>query len=207
MPVRSCEFDYWVRAAGWLGRMHGYFARDSNRLKACDFLLRYDTDFFWEKAELAIHAVSQISIPLVDRLESIVNRYQRPVNVMAGQLPTLVHGSYRPKNILVNINCRPLRVCPIDWELAACGSALYDLASFSEGFEPPKLDHLVDAYRQEVLESNAPVPDRKEIGYVVDCFCLHRIMNWLSRTSDKKTSEHEVAKLVDLAERLGELIL
>jgi hypothetical protein len=55
--LRSCEFDHWVRAASWLGRMQGCFAQRASHLKASDFLVRHDVAFFWSKADLALHAV------------------------------------------------------------------------------------------------------------------------------------------------------
>ena len=53
VEVRFCEFEYWIAAAGWLGRLQGYFTQHSDRLSACDFLVHHDTDFFQSRAELA----------------------------------------------------------------------------------------------------------------------------------------------------------
>ncbi len=206
MEVRSCDFEYWVAAAAWLGRMQGYFAQHSNRLNGCDFLLRHDTDFFWSVAELALRAVSQISIPLADRVAKIVNRYDRLVDVMVGQPSTLVHGAYLPSQILVDVNSESLRICPIDWELAAFGSPLYDLAFLSDGFESPRLDLLWDAYRQEAEKYDISVPNREEMRFVVDCFRLHKVINWLSQSLDRQYPEEEVAKLVGIGERIGNLV-
>src|SRR5262245_14354516 len=38
--VRFCELEYWIAAAGWLGRLHGYFTQHFDRLNTCDFLVR-----------------------------------------------------------------------------------------------------------------------------------------------------------------------
>ena len=87
VEVRFCEFEYWIAAAGWLGRLQGYFTQHSDRLSACDFLVRHDTDFFQSRAELALREVSQISIPLAGRIASILDHYDRIVDVMASQPP------------------------------------------------------------------------------------------------------------------------
>src|SRR5205823_11542211 len=101
--------------------------------RGCDFLARHDADFFWSKARAALDAVSAVSPPLADRLGGALGRYGRCVEVMAGEPPTLVHGTYKPRHILVDPHARPPRLCPVDWELAAVGSALYDLAFLAYG--------------------------------------------------------------------------
>lgn len=169
-------------------------------------MLRHDADFFSSIAKLALRAVSQISVLLADRLAEIVNRYDRLVDAMSSQTPTLVHGAYLPSQILVETNSEPLRVCPIDWELAALGSPLYDLAFFSDGFEPPKLNLLWDAYRQEAEKYDISVPNREEMRFVVDCFRLHKVINWLSQSIDRQYPEKEVAKLVHMGEQLSNLV-
>src|SRR5205823_8369709 len=92
--------DYWIAAAGWLGRMQRYFAQHP-RLHACERLLRHDAPFFWSQAERALRAVSHISPPVADRLAHILNRYDKLVDTMVSQPPTLVHGSYTSRNIVV----------------------------------------------------------------------------------------------------------
>src|SRR5918911_5089214 len=107
MPLRVYDVDSCVAAAGWLGRMQRYFAQQTAGLRACDGLLRHDARFFWSKAERALQAVSHISPPLAGRLAHIVNRYDKLVEVMANQPLTLVHGSYRPPNIMVTVGSTP----------------------------------------------------------------------------------------------------
>src|SRR5919201_1755164 len=118
MRLHGLGVDYWIAAAGWLGRMQRYFAQQPRRLQACDRLLRHDARFFWSTAERAVRAVAHISPPSADRLAHILNGYDQLVDVMANQPLTLVHGSYRPTNITVNVNSAPPRVCPTSWGLA-----------------------------------------------------------------------------------------
>ncbi len=98
-------------------------------------------------------------------------------------------------------------MCPIDWELAALGATLYDLAIFTDGVEPQTRDRIWDAYRQTAADFNVPIPDRAHMRYIVDCFRLHRIFDWLSRGVEKQFSENKVTKLVDRAERQSALVL
>ena len=205
--LRYREFDDWVRAAGWLGLMQEYFAQHTHQLNAFGFFVRHDASFFWSKAELALRSVPQISTDLAKRLGNILKNYDRLVDIMAGQPATLVHGSFRPENILVESTFESVRICPIDWELAAFGSPLYDFAFLSDGFPPNELDILWDAYRQQVTSSRITIPEKDESKYLIDCFRLHKIVKSLSESVSWKFPESTVAKLIGMAEMISENIL
>jgi hypothetical protein len=198
--LRSCELEAWVTAARWLGRMQAYFARHPERWQTCDVLLRHDAHFFRARAEGAVRAVSQVAPHLAGRLADVVKNYGRLVAVMTGQPRALVHGSYRPQNLLVG----PAgRVCPVDWELAAVGAPLYDLAFLSDGFRPPERDRLWGAYLEAAGDACRPTRGREEMHYLVDCFRLHKVLKSLGDARDKSFPEPTVAKLVGQAEKLG----
>jgi hypothetical protein len=205
--IKDHNVEHGVIAAGWLGKMHGYFAQRPEQLTGRDFLIRHDADFFRSKAELALLDVAQISPPSARRLAKIVDRYEQVIDVMASQPLTLVHGAYIPWHIVLDIAQEPVRVCPIDWELAALGATLYDLAIFTDGVEPQTRDRIWDAYRQTAAGYNHPIPDRAHMRYIVDCFRLHRIFDWLSRGVEKQFSEEKVTKLIDQAEQQSALVL
>ena len=205
--VRYCEFQYWLAAVEWLGRMHAYFARHVERLERGNFLQIHDADFFWRTADVALRAVNHISAPLGDRLVKVIKQYHGIVGLMASQPKTLVHGAYLPSQILVNTDTEPLRICPLDWELAGIGSGLYDLAFFTDGFRPPQLDQLWDAYSNQAATHGVSVPDRDELRHRINCFRLHKVLNWLSQSVDRQYSLRDVAKLVGMAEQLGTLVL
>ncbi len=219
--IKDHNVEYGVMAAGWLGQMQGFFAQHPEYLTGCDFLIRHDEGFFWSKAELALRDVAQIAPASAPRLAKIVDRYDQAIKVMATQPRTLVHGGYIPWHILLDMTVEdalsempsgvrgdePVRVCPIDWELAAVGATLYDLAFFTDGVEPPARDRIWEAYRRAARQYNVPLPDKTQMRYVVDCFRLHRIFDWLSRAVEKQFSEHKVGKLVALAEQQSALVL
>jgi hypothetical protein len=202
--LRHTPFEYWILAAAWLGRLQGYFARNSSRFLACDALIRHDSGYFWSKAEPAVREVSQISVSMAARVERVLDRYGEPVQVMANQPVTFVHGSFTPTQIL--FDAEDMRICPIDWELAGLGSPLYDLAILSDGFEPSKLNQVWDAYSGEAARYGISVPGREEMKRVVDCFRLHRVINWLSKCVRKRYSEKSIVKLVNMCAQLGSLV-
>src|SRR5262245_61153237 len=206
-PVGYCDLDYWPAAAEGLGRMHGAFARQEDRLRACDFLLRHDGDFFWSKAELALKGVGQIAPHLVDRLAALVSRFAPVMAVMTGQPPTLVHGGCRPSNILVRVASDPSRVCILDWEEAAVGAPLVDVAYLLDGLQPPTLDRCLAAYRRGAAEHGLALPPPEPTRHLVDCFRLHMTFNSLSQAVLKRYREKDVAKLLGIAEGIGDLVL
>jgi aminoglycoside phosphotransferase (APT) family kinase protein len=200
--LRSCELRYWADAARWLGRLQGYFAPRAGRLSACDFLVRHDAAFFRAKAAQALRDVGQIFGPLADRLAGALDDYEQILGVFLDQPRTLVHGNYRPSNVLVVPGPGPVRVCPVDWEQAGWGSALYDLAYLTDGFEGPELDLLLEAYRGEAAGQGVAVPDPDELRQLVAGFRLFVVVNLLSRACERGFSEQKVAKTVALAEEL-----
>lgn len=204
-PVGYCEIERsWAPAAGALGRLHGHFATHPGApLDGCDFLVQHTPEFFWSKAELASRAVTAIAPALLGDLEAIVERYAPVVDIMAAQPRTLIHGGCRSTNILVNVADDPSRACIIDWEEAAYGAPLYDLAYLLDGIEPPTLDPLLDAYRREALAYDIALPARREMAYVMDCFRLHMILLMLGQAVLKRYDAAAVAKLLAIGTRLA----
>ena len=202
MELRSSKFLEWVRAAGWLARLHGSFASEAERLAACDFLVRHDADFFTSRAQSALQVVSASSEAMGARLGPLLAGYGRVVEAMVSQPRTLVHGSYRPSNILVGPGSTR-RTVPVDWELAAVGAPLYDLAFLCDGFRPPELDALLGTYRQQADQEGLRLPDPEELGYLLDCFRFHKVVKSLSDSAALGFPPRTVEKLLRTAERLG----
>jgi hypothetical protein len=205
-PLRHCGFEHWLEAAAWLGRLHGRFVGQRDRLRGCAFLRRHDADFFVHSAERALRAVSGLSEALAQRLANVLEGYDAIVAVMTRDPDALVHGSYRPQNVLVVPSSGPPRICPTDWELAAFGRSTYDLAFVCDGFRPPRLDALFDAYEREAESFGLPVRARNELRHEVDCFRLHKTINSLGHLRQWKHPMETAEKVVATAEEIaGEL--
>ena len=202
-PLRHCGFEHWLEAAAWLGRLHGRFVGQRDRLRECGFLKRHDADFFVHSAERALRAVSGLSAALARRLERVLEVHDAIVAVMARDPDALVHGSYRPQNVLVVRSSEPPRICPTDWELAAFGRSTYDLAFVCDGFRPPRLEALFDAYEREAENSGLAVRDRNELRREVDCFRLHKTINSLGRLRQWERPAETATKVVATAEDIA----
>jgi hypothetical protein len=202
-PVGYCDLDFWAPAAAGLGRMHGHFAGQRDRLRACDFLVRHTADFFHSRAELALRDVGRIAPALAGHLAAVVGRYAPVVAAMTAQPVTLLHGGCRPSNILIRVAADPDRVCILDWEEAALGATLLDVAYLLDGVAPPVLDRLLAAYRQGAGDYGLSLPPPAEMKYLVGCFRLHMTLNSLSQGVLKGYKEKDVAKLLAIAEGLS----
>jgi aminoglycoside/choline kinase family phosphotransferase len=137
------------------------------------------------------------------RLSKIVDNYEQVIKLLASQPLSLVHGGYIPWHILLDIKQRPARVCAVDWESAALGPTLYDVAYFAYGMEAQSRAQVLDAYRRSAIQHRVPTPDEAQMLFIVECLSLHRVFDWLSRGLEKRFSEAKVAWLVEQAEQLG----
>ncbi|HEX7059677.1 MAG TPA: aminoglycoside phosphotransferase family protein [Solirubrobacterales bacterium] len=193
VPIADCEFDSWPEAVTWLARMQGLYARDPDRFERSRFLIRHDTDFFASRAERALSSARRMSGRSMRRLRRILSGYDDLVALMAAQPTTFVHGSYRPENVLLDAPSRPSRVCVVDWELAAIGAPLYDLARFCDGYRGARLDRLLDSYGREAAAHGVSVPDRERTVEVLDCFSLHRVVNAIGHAHEKGRTRRQVS--------------
>jgi aminoglycoside phosphotransferase (APT) family kinase protein len=201
MPVRYCGFEHWVAAAGWLGTMHGYFSGRLEQLDRCDFLERHSRDLFESRADAAIRTVAVVSAPMAERLAAAMSRYDQTVRVMTDQPRTLLHGGYHALNVLVNVEEAPGRICVIDWEEAGLGAPLADLSYFTNGFEPHRLDQLLDAYGASAAAFGLALPSREETVHVMRCFRLHKLIQSLPKYARWTNPQETLAKLVGLADQ------
>jgi hypothetical protein len=202
VPVADCEFDSWPAATAWLARMQGLYARDPERFQRSPLLIRHDADFFASRAERALSSARRISARATRRLRRILCGYDDLVALMADQPSTFVHGSYRPENVLIDEPSRPSRVCVVDWELAAIGAPLYDLARLCDGYRGARLERLLDAYAREAPAHGVPVPDRERMVEILDCFSLHRVVKAISHALEKGRTRREASDWLGYGEAL-----
>lgn len=208
--LSACGLDDWESAAAWLGDLHGTFARDSALLDACGFLAHHDEAFFADRAERALRSIDECSPARRPRLEAVLDVYEGAFVRMTSQPPTLVHGSYRPQNILVGRGPGPgpgpARIVAVDWEHAARGAGLLDLAFLVDGFRPPSLHRLLAAYRARAAAHAFALPGPEELGELLACFRLHKIVKSLGDAVDLRFEARAVARLVGLAEEVADVL-
>jgi Phosphotransferase enzyme family len=153
----------WCAAAAWLGRFHAANTRLTTDSPAP--LLCHDKKWFQLWAERA-------RCHLGDGAPAWLDRYDAVAEHLSALARTLVHGDFSASNVLI---CSSERVCPVDWEVAASGPGVLDLAALTLGWERPMVSQLVDAYRET---ARRPVPD---IDVVTAR--LHLCVQWLGWSS------------------------
>jgi aminoglycoside phosphotransferase (APT) family kinase protein len=204
--LKKQPFEYWVAAARWLGHAHGRLA--GHDLTSCDYLVAHDAAFFARVAEDALRALRAVSPSLAGRLRRALTSYADLVQCMAAGPLTLVHGVFRPQNILIRAAPDAPHVCVTDWEEAARGSPLYDLAQLSDGFDPPRLHALLDGYDEERGRAGLAAPDRADAVALLRCLWIHRNLKTLTKVDARPGdfTREGIAGLVERTEALARRI-
>lgn len=183
------EFATWQQVARWLAGMHGRFAEDVKSLTRATPLLRYDGDFYrlWMRRAQGFlrQGDSLESKDVRRRFERLAGRYDQVVERLVALPVTFIHGEFYPSNVLIQNTAAELRVCPVDWEMAAVGPGLIDLAALTTGrWTEDKRIALAIAYRAE-LAPNGGWPPASEAFLAALDFChLHLAVQWLGWAPD-----------------------
>jgi hypothetical protein len=183
VPLWQREYDVWPAAAKWLARFHMIELPSPPAS-----LIRYTVHYCRGWANRAVQRHPQLASfdfePVVRRLASLPQR--------------LIHGEFYASNVLVQGGDR---IRPIDWETAAVGPALIDVAALTSGNIPAThRDATIGAYRDVTSASNTFDDDLK--------ICrLHLALQWLGWSDDwtppREHAQDWRAEAVQLATELG----
>src|SRR5437879_1421833 len=121
---------------------------------------------------------------------------------------TFIHGECYASNVLVVAGHGPPRVCPIDWEMAALGPGLMDLAALSAGRWTPTEQHsIVYAYCQASADTGGKRLPMGELDTALDCCRLQLALQWLGWSLDWQPPADHVqnwlGEALGAAHRLG----
>jgi Ser/Thr protein kinase RdoA (MazF antagonist) len=190
----------WEVVAGWLAGMQRTLARRSSGRRR---LLRYDAELLTRWAH---RAVEYAPAPHKDRLGEIAARYDGVLQRMLVAPATPIHGEFYASNVLVDDPCSPSRVCPVDWEMAALGPPLVDLAALVSGaWSTPDRDAIAAAYRSALPPAERPAD--RDFRIALDACRLHVALQWLGWSDAwSPPAEHAtdwLASALELATSLG----
>jgi len=127
------EIGVWRHVAKSLARLHARLAelRPSLDPAVLSRLIRHDTAYHrrWlERAEQFSPTVVRTAA-----LRALASWHEIAIERVMAWPATLIHGEFYASNVLVSSPTTPGRVCPIDWEMAAVGPGLMDLAALVSG--------------------------------------------------------------------------
>jgi aminoglycoside phosphotransferase (APT) family kinase protein len=174
------DLGAWRAAARWQAATHARLAADAAALATPARLLRYDEAYYARWHERAESALRRASRPDAHRL---LRAYCTGISLLLRLKPTFIHGEFHASNVLVEPLPAGVRITPVDWEMAALGPGLMDLADLTAGkWTPAQRQMLADAYREAAAAAGAPTgPEfERELAYCR----LHRAVQWLSWSPD-----------------------
>jgi hypothetical protein len=151
------DFESWLEVARWLARFHSSLTASAHSArKAVSRLLEYDAVFYRRWVQRA-----RLELP-----------YEHILRTLLALPTTLVHGDFYASNVLVGDG----RICPIDWELAAIGPGLLDLAALTSGkWSRERRLELAEAYISALPDELRP----SEWVFAYDCCQFQIAVQWL----------------------------
>lgn len=163
------DLGLWQETARWLARMHERFAPDVDRHRAAGRLLDYDHAYYrrWIDRARGFADAYEDATERQQTLAWLAERYDSAIEELTALPTTVIHGELYASNVLVDARGNAPRICPVDWELAAVGPGLVDLAALVSG-------GWSDEDRQAIVSAYGDVPGR-DLG-----LCrLHLAVQWL----------------------------
>ena len=201
------EVEVWEDVASWLGRFHARFAADLDELRAANpHLLEHSASSFSSWCERARQALATSTDERGKALLAALERYVEVVDALAELPRTFVHGELYPSNVLVVRNEHPLGVYPVDWEMAATGPGLLDLAALVGGWAPRERESLAQAYL-DGLGPNGTARQSTELPTDLSRCRLHLALQWLGWSAEwRPPPEHAhdwLGEALELTQELG----
>jgi hypothetical protein len=207
------EFGIWKRAARWLSAFHTRFAGlEALPTSVANRLTHYDERFYarWIERALSFLDGGAPADSAANRqgLQRLAACYPAIVGELLALPLTLIHGEFYASNIIVQETAGAVRVCPVDWERAAIGPGLADLAALVAGtWSEECKQELAFEYYTALRQSGVDVPEAEEFRRALDLCRLHLAVQWLGWSPDwSPPPEHRqdwLAEALDAARRLG----
>jgi aminoglycoside phosphotransferase (APT) family kinase protein len=185
--------ETWREAARWLARFHNR----SGTLPAS--AIRYDECYYgrWRDRATSVDALGRDG-----RLERAYE--QATARLLQGR-QVFIHGEFYASNVLVGTRADgSLRIAPVDWELAAWGPEVADLAALTSGkWSDDERTDFALAY----LDAGTHRRNKSRFLEELECARLHLAVQWLgwsqSWTPPAQHRQDWLAEAIRAAERLG----
>jgi aminoglycoside phosphotransferase (APT) family kinase protein len=159
------ERELWEQAARWLARFHVAMAPDLDRHRREGRLIDHDAAFYRRWIERAAEFAAERADGSAAKVAWLRERHDQVVEALLALPRTVLHGEFYASNVLVAPpNCikfpaqeaqnlmqfgEEARVAPVDWELAAVGPGLTDLAALVSGWPAADREAIAAAYAGE----------------------------------------------------------
>jgi thiamine kinase-like enzyme len=190
--------------------MHHHFVNDG-RLPALGHrsnLLFYDRTLYRQwilRAEFLLHREETTHGAKSCRdIRWLASRYHKLVESLVSLPSTFIHGEFYATNVLVRSSShgKGPQICPVDWEMAAVGPGLIDLAALCSGnWSDDQKAALAEAYRG-AWSGRHPLSTRRLITQL-DCCYLHQSIQWLGWSLEWTPPADQTQNWLEIALRLA----
>jgi hypothetical protein len=197
------DFQVWENVARWIARFQNEFEGDGLAPVSQAHLLNYDRAYY---ATWMQRAVEFAGAGAAQRLGQLSRNYDVVVERLVRLPRTFIHGEFYASNILLAPSMRGLRICPVDWEMAAIAPGVMDVAALAAGnwTEEQKSSMALAYYAESGLNRAL---SRAEFLDAFDACRMHQAVQWLGWTRDWDVPpEHAhdwLNEAMTLAERRG----
>jgi aminoglycoside/choline kinase family phosphotransferase len=194
------EFDTWKQVARWLADMHTRLRAETT--KRAPHLLRCDEGFYQVWIDRAGQFLSDVA-----KIAWLAKRYDKVIDYLLALPVTFIHGEFYASNVLVQNTARGLRVCPVDWEMAAIGPGVFDIAALTSGrWTEDERNSLAREYYDALAKSGDSTWTEDNFLTALDFCRLQIAVQWLGWFGRRRAfSEHAqdwLSEAMHLAERL-----
>jgi Phosphotransferase enzyme family len=167
------EIEMWRATAAWLAETHRALAGEVESGAPPARLIECDEAYYRRWLERAVEFAALAGDPERSRgLDWLAERYDPVVEALLDLPQTVIHGELYASNVLVGGEASAPRICPVDWEMAARGPGLLDLAALvSGGWREEERAAIVSAYRS--VAGDAFSAERLDLAR------LHLCVQWL----------------------------
>ncbi|MEA3208228.1 MAG: hypothetical protein QOE70_1285 [Chthoniobacter sp.] len=204
------DFDIWLEAARFLAHLHSRFSCDE-KLAAVGHrsnLLSYDRTLYRQwilRAEFLLHREEATHPPKARRdIRWLASRYHKVIESLLSVPTTFIHGEFYASNVVVRptANGAHTRLCPVDWEMAAIGPGLIDLAALCAGnWTEDQKFALAEAYR--IAFSGPGLGSTRSLLRQLDRCYLHQSIQWLGWSLEWNPPEDQSQNWLEIAMQLA----
>jgi len=121
---------------------------------------------------------------------------------------SLIHGEFFPSNVILRRRNNDWAICPVDWEMAAIGPGLIDLAALTSGkWTHEQKRAMVAAYRRGLETADSAPPSVSDLLEAVDYCQLHlsvQLLGWAANWAPpQRHTQNWLGEAVRLSNALG----
>ena len=196
------ERGLWEEAARWLARFHVGMAPGLDRHQQEGRLIDHDAAFYRHWIERGTKFAAERNDGSAAKVAWLTERHDQVIEALLNLPRTVLHGEFYASNVLITHQfAEGAGVAAVDWELAAAGPGLTDLAALVSGWPQADREAIVEAYAGE---PGVPPFTSRDLDFA----CLQVAIQWLGWAPPEweppEGQRHDwLAEALELAEELG----